>query len=112
MYYSWLIILASLAPSPSRVEHETVSVGVTTQLGLLYTNPAQKSLEFEISTSRPDLLVPKYERVTIGKGQARKIEFKALSIDSKQTGMATIFVFIADIEQYVMECIELRLTYV
>ncbi len=58
IYYSWLLILNSLAPTPSKTVEEFVKTGSHTLVKMLFENPTNRKLVFEIGSSRPDLISP------------------------------------------------------
>ena len=59
LVYSWLLILASQPPQPTRNEQLNARIGTPTLARLLFTNKVKRDLTYELASSRPDLMVPR-----------------------------------------------------
>lgn len=58
LLYSWLLILASEAPTPSRTETVPASVSNKTVAKIKFTNTIRKELLFEVSSSNEAIMRP------------------------------------------------------
>ena len=109
IYYSWLLIMASMKPTPTQTIEERAMCGTHTLGKFLYKNPTNRSLIFEIGSSRPDLVAPVDAQVPLGKQQAVNLQFDIYP--QPNVGHATVYLYISDLSQYVVDCVELNLFY-
>lgn len=66
IYFSWLLVMASMKPTPTQTVEERAMVGTHTLGKFLYKNPTNRSLIFEVGSSRPDLVSPIENQVPLG----------------------------------------------
>lgn len=58
LIYAWLIIMASLPPTPSKTMTFDPLAGSATVVPIPFMNESWEDKIFEVSTSRPDLMIP------------------------------------------------------
>lgn len=101
--------MASMKPTPTQTIEERAMVGTHTLGKFLYKNPTNRNLVFEVGSSRPDLVSPLDEQVSLGGQQAVNLQFDIFP--QPNVGSATVYLYISDLSQYVVDCIELNLLY-
>lgn len=109
LYYSWLLILASLEPTPSDRVQEVCRIDTPTKLKYNYKNPTNRNLIFEIGTSHPDLIMPVEETLPFRELQGQNIEFNVAP--QSEAGQQIVYAFITDLDNFVMDCVEIELTF-
>ena len=105
LIYAWLIIMASLPPSPSKTMDCDSLAGAATVIPVPFKNESLTEKIFEVSTSRPDLMIPEQgmEQIRIARDSTYMINMRILP--QSQHGIGECFVFINDMDCTVSECI-------
>jgi len=107
--HSWLIVLMTMVPSPDKTEQIQVKANTLTRQKLPFLNKYNRPLTLEFATSHPKLIEPDTPELYFGPKESQMIDLKIYAQPEK--GTMQTYVYISDVDQYVMECIELEILY-
>lgn len=69
----------------------------------------RQDLVFEIASSREDLMVPRQSLLSFRGNETQTIELDIHP--QQQMGLGEVYLYISDLEQHVMECVQLEVLY-
>jgi hypothetical protein len=103
------MIIDADQPNITKKHDVTCKVNHASVQQLEFVNRLNKKTVYEFASSRPDFIVPKQEAVTFEGREAKLVDLHFGP--QPRYGTAEIFVYANDLEYNVVECYQLRVTY-
>ena len=107
--HAWLLILASEAPVQTQERLIKTKVNQFRIANIEFKNPVARDVLFELGSSRSDLMEPKNRKMSFKGFETQMIDLDIFP--QQMDGNAEAYLYLSDSDQYVMECILIKIVY-
>ena len=104
-----MVIIDSEKPNVTKKHDVVCKVNQASVQSLEYTNKLNLKAVYEFASSRPDFVQPKVEAITYESRESKLIDL--YFPPQPRYGTADVFVYASDLDQNVVDCFHLKISY-